>query len=329
MSYTLSTATENSKLIYINSVDASQVYSSDGAIIKYDLAHSIESPDTEDLLVSLYSCVIPYSFYNIRKDINDTIVFNNLTGGGIALFENYKIPAGNYTISSLGSIISNQLNSLSWTTGQYIVSYDRVKMKYRFYATGITDTEVDIDLSVYPTKSPHVELGFNKYEVKKINLGVANTPDDTEYSSNVPDVNGSIHQLQVRTSLSSKGCFDSITKSYSGILGSIPIDVNFGGIIFQNPRDNKHKILISTHAIKTFTIRITDDRGRNLDMNGLNFTVVIQVDSIPKEKRIREMDREERRIQENYVGMLPPPEPKIRVPKKVKTKKELEQELLN
>lgn len=329
MSYQLSTATENSKLIYINSTDATQVFSEDGSSIKYDLAQSIDSPETEELLISLYSCVIPYSFYNIRKDINDTIVFNNLTGGGVALFENYQIPAGNYTISSLGNIIRDQLNALSWTTGQYIVSYDRIKMKFRFYATGITNTEVDIDLSVYPTKSPHVELGFNKHEVKRIELGVANTPKDSEFSSNVPDVNGSIHQVQVRTTLSSKGCFDSITKSYSGILGCIPIDVNFGGIIFQNPRDNKHKILISTHSIKSFTLRITDDRGRNLDMNGLNFTVVIQVDSIPKQKRVRGMDREERRIQENYMSMLPAPVPVKKPPKKVKTKKELEKELLN
>lgn len=329
MSYSLSTATENSKLIYINSQDATQVFSDDGSSIKYDLEQSIESPETEELLVSLYSCVIPYSFYNIRKDINDTIVFNNLTGSGSALFENFQIPAGNYTISSLGNVIRDQLNALSWTTGTYIISYDRVKMKFRYYATGITTDEVDIDLSVYPTKAPFVELGFNQHEVKVIKLGVSNTPVDSEYSTNVPDVNGSIHQVQVRTTLSSKGCFDSINKSYSGILGCIPIDVNFGGIIFQNPRDNKHKILISTHSIKSFTVRITDDRGRNLNMNGLNYTIVIQVDSIPKQKRLRGMDREERRIQENYVSMLPTPIPVKKKPKKVKTKKELEKELLN
>lgn len=300
MSYQLSTAQENSKLLYINSDASTQSLSTDNSVFTYTLQNSILSPDTEELLVSLYSCVIPYSFYNIRASINNRIVFNNLTGGGPALFENYDIPAGNYTISSLGNLLRDQLNALSWTTGQYIVSYDRIKMKYRFFATGITTPEVSIDLSVYPDLGPFTELGFSRSEIKIITLGVSNTPVDSEFSTNCPDVNGSVHQVQIRTNLSSKGCFDSITKSYSTILGSIPIDVNFGGIIFQNPRDNKHKILISTDKIHSITIRITDDRGRPLNLNGLSFEVAIQVDSVEKKKPIIPMNRVERRIVENH-----------------------------
>lgn len=300
MSYQLSTAQENSKLIYINSGDATQSLSTDGSVFTYALQNPIHSPETEELLVSLYSCVIPYSFYNIRAGVNNRIVFNNLTGSGSALFENYDIPPGNYTISSLGNLIRDQLQSLSWTSGTYYVTYDRTKMKYRFYATDIADTEVEIDLSVYPDLSPFVELGFNRGEIKTINLGITNTPDDSEFSTNCPDVNGSVHQVQIRSNLSSKGCYDSITKSYSTILGSIPIDVNFGGIIFQQPRDNKHKILISTHKVERITIRITDDKGRALNLNGLTFQVAIQVDSVKKEKPITPMDRVERRIVENH-----------------------------
>ena len=300
MSYQLSTAQENSKLIYINSGDATQSLSEDGSVFQYSLQNTIHSPDTEDLLISLYSCVIPYSFYNIRANVNNKIVFNNLTGGCGALFENYEIPAGNYTISSLGTLLQQTIQALSWTTGTYLVTYDRVKMKYRFFATGITDAEVDIDLSVYPTVAPFIELGFNKSEIKVITLGESNTAFDSEFSTNCPDVNGSIHQVQIRTNLSSKGCYDSITKSYSTILGSIPIDVNFGGIIFQQPRDNKHKILISTHKIEGITIRITDDRGRSLNLNGLSFQVAIQVDSVEKKKPVIPMNRIERRVVENH-----------------------------
>jgi len=326
MSYVLSTATDNSKLIYINSADATQQLSTDQSVFKYDLENAIDSPDTEELLISLYSCVIPYSFYNIRKDINDTIYFENLATGGTTKF---IIPAGNYTTSSLGTLLRDTIQSLSYTTGTYFVTYDRTKMKFRFFATGITNPQISIDLSVNPSKAPNVELGFAVGEIKIINLGVADTPQDSEFSTNVPDVNGSVHQVQIRTTLCSKGCYDSINKSYSSILGSIPIDVNFGGIIFQNPRDNKHKILLSTHTIKSFTVRLTDDRGRNINMNGLDFTVAIQVDSIPKQKKVAPMNREERRIQENYVAMLPPQVKEKKKPKKPKTKKDLQRELLN
>ena len=296
MSYQLSTAQENSKLIYINSGDATQSLSNDGSVFKYTLQNPIHSPDTEELLVSLYSCVIPYSFYNIRDGVNNRIVFINLAVGATTLF---TIPPGNYTISSLGSLLQRTIQSLSYTSGTYIVTYDRIKMKYRFVVTGVTEPEIAIDLSVYPDLAPFVELGLAKNEVRVIPVGTLLFPD-SEYSTNCPDVNGSIHQVQIRTNLSSKGCFDSITKSYSTILGSIPIDVNFGGIIFQQPRDNKHKILISTHKIESITMRITDDKGRALNLNGLTFQVAIQVDSVEKKKPVLPMDRIERRVVENH-----------------------------
>ena len=191
-------------------------------------------------------------------------------------------------------------------------------MKYRFIATGISSAEVEIDLSIYPDLAPFIELGLAKSEVRRINLGVVNTPLDTQFSTNCPDVNGSIHQVQIRTNLSSKGCFDSITKSYSTILGSIPIDVNFGGIIFQQPRDNKHKILISTDKIQSITMRITDDKGRSLNLNGLSFQVAIQVDSIEKKHPITPMNRVERRIVENHHYM----NRKLKSPERGRPKKE-------
>ena len=299
MSYTLSSAQDNSKLIYINSDDVTESLSTDGSVFSVQLENTIDSPDTEELLVSLYSCVIPYSFYNIRDGINNRIYLRNLTGDGNPDVDT-TIPAGNYTISSFGKKLQELLQGCSFTSGTYVVSYDRIVMKYRMYAIGISNSEVSIDTSVYSTTGPNVELGFTKGEVKEITPGVEGTPLDSEYTTNCPDVNGSVHQIQIRTNLSSKGCYDSITKSYSTILGSIPIDVNFGGIIFQQPRDNKHKILISTHKIDKITIRLTDDKGRSLNLNGLTFQVAIQVDSVEKKHRIQPMDRIERRIVENH-----------------------------
>lgn len=330
MSYSLTSATDNSKLIYIDSSDATTVLSDDGSVFRYDLENAIQSPDTEDILISLYSCVIPYSFYNIRLNINNKLYFKRISNDNLYLFE---IPAGNYTISSLGKVIQNALNNrsgdLSWASGTYSITYDRTNMKYRYYVTGIAESEIALDFSQLPDLAPYTELGFSKSTSFSIPVGVAGTPVDAEFSTNVPDVNGQIHQLQIRTTLCSKGCYDSITKSYSSILGSIPIDVNFGGIIFQNPRDNKHKILISTHTIKSITLRLTDDRGRGVNLNGLSFMVAIQIDTIVKKQKHKPMDRIERRIAENHIASLPPRKPKQVKVKKPKTKKELEKELLN
>ena len=54
MSYQLSTAQENSKLLYINSDASTQSLSTDNSVFTYTLQNTIHSPDTEELLVSLY-----------------------------------------------------------------------------------------------------------------------------------------------------------------------------------------------------------------------------------------------------------------------------------
>ena len=111
-------------------------------------------------------------------------------------------------------------------------------------------------------------------------------------------MNGSIHSIFVRTNLTSKSSIDSQTKSFSTILGKIPIDTNFGGVLFFNPRDNTQKILLDTHIINILTIRITDEKNRNLNLNGLNCNLSIMIDIVNKTDFIK---KDNRRTQEIYL----------------------------
>ena len=185
MSYILDAGNENSKVVHITSTDATHSYDTSGAYLKYDLETPITTPPNQDTLVSLYSAVIPYSFYNIRQDINDRVYFTT-TKTGSEVQRYFVIPKGSYTINS----------------------------------------------------------------------------------------------VNIRTNLASKGCIDSQSKSFSTILGTIPIDVNFGGVIFFRPADAIHKIVITSKDIKNIVIRLTDDRDRLLDLNGLAFNVTILIDHI-------------------------------------------------
>lgn len=93
MSYSISAGNMPSKILYINSEDASQYLAtklnSDGTssplncYFQYTLKESIEIPLNQRAIISLNSATIPYSFYNIRKDVNDTIdikITNTTTG---------------------------------------------------------------------------------------------------------------------------------------------------------------------------------------------------------------------------------------------------------
>ena len=86
MSYTLSSGNLASKILYINSEDASQYLAtklnSDGTTstlncyFNYTIKENIEVPANQRAIISLNSATIPYSFYNIRTDVNDTTGLN-------------------------------------------------------------------------------------------------------------------------------------------------------------------------------------------------------------------------------------------------------------
>jgi hypothetical protein len=55
------------------------------------------------------------------------------------------------------------------------------------------------------------------------------------------------------------------------VLGKIALSTNPGGIIALQPSENTHSALVVANHIKTIEIRVTDERNRLLDLNGLHF----------------------------------------------------------
>jgi hypothetical protein len=284
MSYQLETNTESTKIIHLNTADA-DAYLQSGitTYASFNLDTPIIIDKQHSALISLNSAIIPYSMYNIRDGVNNSIPFRYSSDNS---FDEIFIPEGNYTITTLANIIVGILNAMSSLSGTYAISFDRTKMKYTISST---ISEIFLDFSSRIDTS-HIELGFGKNEI---------TPNIVSLiSTNVPDVNGSIHSLFIRTNLTSKSSIDSQTKSFSTILGKIPIDTNFGGVLFFNPRDNTQKILVDTHVINILTIRITDEFNRNIDLNGLNCNLSIMIDIVNKSDFIKKDDR---RIQEIFL----------------------------
>jgi hypothetical protein len=112
----------------------------------------------------------------------------------------------------------------------------------------------------------------------------SDTTEALRYSQNVIDINGSIHGVYIRSNLVSKGTLDSQNGTLSNILARLPINVQSGGIIFGD--HNHHKSIVDLKYINTITIRLTDERNRLLDLNGLHFQVAIQIDFLYGKKPI-------------------------------------------
>ena len=115
------------------------------------------------------------------------------------------------------------------------------------------------------------------------------------------DVNSSIRSLYVRTNLTTNSVLDSaVGGGFSSILARIPIDVNSGGVITISPSDGSvHKLLLKVREITTMGVRLTDQRNRLIDLNGLNWDISIQFDfietpsiKVPKDKRLEIHERQ-------------------------------------
>jgi hypothetical protein len=287
MSYVNDTNTESSKLVHINSLDATTIFSSDRTTdFSYELEQPIAVPENQLLLVSCIGATIPYTFYNIRSNVNNRLCVR-LTEFG--LIYNLEVPEGNYSATALLLKIKELFDGAVFTE-TINITYDRVSMKFEFTIVGgggVAYFDFTTENNPYPC---NVELGFNK----TLNELSTNTK-----SPNVADVNGSIHGLYIRSDITSNSIYDSESKSLSSILARIPIRVNFGGIIFWDTGDGiGHKAQVDNQLIKTIRIRLTDDRNRLINLNGLNFTLTILFDFVYRKSQIQPLNKISRRIQE-------------------------------
>ena len=299
MSYIIPNNSKSSIILYLDSRDATSYLATkletdiDGndrevnlnSYFQYVLQENIEVPLNQRALVSLQSATIPYSFYNIRTGINDTLVYeiSNLTTSATTGGQILTLPSGNYTAFSLQDFIQDTLNNHTINVNyEFLMEYDSDKNKFLYTINNKSNTDVlQVDFFFSnEVKSCNVEMGFEPSNLRFIST----TAKSLRYSQNVIDINGSIHGVYIRSNLVSKGTLDSQNGTLSNILARLPINVQSGGIIFGG--ENNHKSIVDLKYINTITIRLTDERNRILDLNGLHFQIAIQLDFIYSKKPI-------------------------------------------
>ena len=268
MSYILDTNI-GSKVVHINSENKHiELQTGENSYFQLFLQEAVKCPLHHSMLISLHSATIPYSFYNIRDGINNNIPFVYDSSNHSA-----TITPGNYTTSTLITEMESKITTSGFSG--LSITFNRTTMKFQYSTKDGSDTnKFKFDFSQGESNA-NIELGFSENETTSLI-----THGTALVSTNVVDVNGSIHGIFIRTNLSNDGSYDSLTKGFSTILARVPIDTNFGGVLFYNPQSSTHKTLISQKEVHTLTIRLTDERNRLVSLNGLNFSMSIQFDFI-------------------------------------------------
>ena len=138
------TDTAASRVLYINSKDATTFFNQNQSDFVFSLQEPIVVPEHHSMLMSVFSAEIPYSFYNFRIGVNCRLDYAITVFGTPADYDangfldlapvnaqSLVIPEGNYNAIELAKIISDgvvaagPLNPLE-------VLFDPIKLKFSF-----------------------------------------------------------------------------------------------------------------------------------------------------------------------------------------------------
>ncbi len=172
------TGTTASRVIYINSKDATSIIGDNRSDFDFTLDEPIVVPPHHNILLSVYSAEIPYSFYNFRNGVNTKLdyaltSFNNpatynangkldLTAPGHFTL---NIPEGNYNAIELALLLTNGITGL-----ECLYDTNKLKFSFRCLTAGIRITlalrnGVDTGTPDFPGEDMNEELGFDWFNI--------------------------------------------------------------------------------------------------------------------------------------------------------------------
>ena len=172
------TETAASRVIYINSKDATSIMGDNRSDFDFTLDEPIAVPPHHNILLSVFSAEIPYSFYNFRIGVNcklDYAItgFNfpaqydangklDITAAG---HQTFNLPPGNYNAFELANLLSAGINGLECL-------YDPNKLKFSFRQlnagqrlTMALRNGIDTGTPEFPGEDMNEELGFDWFNI--------------------------------------------------------------------------------------------------------------------------------------------------------------------
>ena len=243
-----------SRIFNINSQSGTKNNGSKNTNIDYFLPNFVNNQDDDEILcayLSIKNAEIPASFYLINE-YNNALSINNIS---------YTLTKGNYNIN-------NFITSLTALLGiSYSITYNKITLKITI------------------SSSTSFTINYSKTTMSKF-LGISSTSDtisvlnNSLYTITSPYVVNflPIQKIHLRTNVTFDN-FNNYDKS-NDILLSIQNNANIlGGVILYN-NDTNRKYLVNEKDVSTFTLRITDEFNREIDLNNCDFFITFQIDYI-------------------------------------------------
>ena len=243
-----------SRIFNISSQSGTKNNGSKNSNIDYYLPNFVSNTQDDDIIavyLSIKNAEIPMSFYLVNE-YNNIISINNVL---------YTLTQGNYNVKTfivalkalLGVNYTITYNSITFkititSTTSFTINYLKTTMEQFLGISSTSDTISVLSNGLYTITSPYV---VNFLPLQKIHI-----------RSNIPFDN-----------------FNNYDKS-NDILLSIQNNANnLAGVILYN-NDTNLKYLVNEKDVSNFTLRITDNKNRELDLNNIDFFLTFTIEYI-------------------------------------------------
>ncbi len=240
----------NTIQIFLNSKTASKYNNGFTSDCIFFLPH-IEIPRKSRCYLSIQSCSIPYSFFNC--DYYNNLFVYSING----IDHTINIEQGNYNVSTLSKYLFDATS--------LIFTYNTTKNKFVI-------THPSYNFILKKESTCFELLGFS---------------DNADYSSNAKSLTStiSINLFPIRAVLieSSNIICNNINayetqQNNASILASIPVNTSPNSIITYSNNGYTKFMVDHFHNWTNLNLRLTDQDGDTLDLNGCHWSLAIQID---------------------------------------------------
>jgi len=251
---------KSSTVLHIRSKDATQVLDGFNTDFNLNLKNPIIVANDEELHISLMSCEIPYSFYNISSDLNNNTLYYAET---LLTFTNQD-----YSIDDVIDFFNNDTGF----SAKFTTTYDRQKNKIKF--TNISDST---QILQFANSTINKVIGYDDTGRQDDVTVASGAFSESPFVCNL----ATVHSLLIKANIGQANVLSTISGN-SSILQKVSVDVNTNGIIYLNQQDFRQISISQAPIIDHIEFKITDQNNNLLQLNNVNFELSVIFQIFPK-----------------------------------------------
>jgi hypothetical protein len=238
--------------LYLNSNSADRYNNNSNCDVEF-LLPLIEANSQCYIHISVQNVSIPHSFYNCNSSNN---ILRYYLNSAPDVIQTIVIPVGNYNVNTLKSHLANVM------TG-FTISYNSTTNKYTFSNTST-------DFTILSSSTCLALLGFkNSVSLSSTNKALTSTICCDFTTAKAILIGSSFPSSNITKSINTE----------NNIIASFPVDVlPFGLLTYSN--HNNYRFNTYANIMSSIALRLTDQNGTLLDLNGCDWSMTLQLDII-------------------------------------------------